>query len=172
LREPWSALGRAQVVVITRSDRSPKLDAVDRWVRGWAPGAVVLRAEHVVEGLRAAAGSADPPSRGTEVILLSAIARPELLEDDLERMGYRRRTHLAYPDHHRFSTSDLAQAVERSTALGLPLVTTAKDLGRLRRAGPLPANLYVLEIRERLADRAAYLDLLLDGLKGSFRERL
>ncbi|MFN0022864.1 MAG: tetraacyldisaccharide 4'-kinase [Parvularculaceae bacterium] len=65
------------------------------------------------------------------VIALCGIARPERFFHALEEKGFTLAGRAAFPDHHAFSTGDLADLRRRAKAAGAALITTEKDLVRL-----------------------------------------
>lgn len=79
------------------------------------------------------------PSECHSAVLLTGIARPEPLAEHLAASGIAIERHLRYPDHHRFSLSDLRDIIHILRS-GSCIVTTAKDYARLLSAG-LPPEL-------------------------------
>ena len=78
-----------------------------------------------------------PPELSTDlstgVWLLTSIARPSRLYNQLICKGMQVLGHSLYPDHHRFSDSDLRSVGEAARKAGAGLVlTTAKDRVRIR----------------------------------------
>jgi tetraacyldisaccharide 4'-kinase len=81
--------------------------------------------------------AAPPP--GATVVALAAIAQPERFTTSLESQGWRVAKTLAFRDHHRFSSGDIAAvaAAVRETQASAVL-TTEKDAIRLLSYRPLP----------------------------------
>ncbi len=65
--------------------------------------------------------------QGVEVVLLTGIANPLLLKEQVQSQ-FVLKSHLAYGDHHSFSPNDIKQ-LENSS---LPIITTEKDWARLK----------------------------------------
>ena len=127
-REPLSALGRADVVVVTR--RRAGLDTaaeVARSVRShtdapvavaWlAPGSWLTGGGEPREGV---------PARGVAV---AGIGRPEAFFEQVAERGVTLTATLAFRDHHEYGPEDAARI--REAAAGGPVVTTAKDAVKL-----------------------------------------
>jgi tetraacyldisaccharide 4'-kinase len=95
---------------------------------------------------------------GTPVLLLTAIAGPERVADDLRATGWQIAAHVAFPDHHHFEAGDLAAIVDRARAAGAhAIVCTAKDAVKLERWLPLalPVAMVPLDVALEPADTFA-----------------
>lgn len=69
----------------------------------------------------------------TPIWLLTSIARPNRLYNQLIERKVRIVGHSRFPDHHRYTDSDLAKVVSSAASAGAKLViTTAKDRVRIR----------------------------------------
>jgi len=146
LREPPTALARAQVVIATRSDRvtperlAETLHALERL----APGALVAAARLEPKGLT---DGAEVTQRGTQVVCLSGLARAGELAASARMLGLSVDADLCYPDHHRFSASEWRQAEALARRSEGGLVVSAKDAVRLTAAQR--ARVRVLEVAWR-----------------------
>jgi tetraacyldisaccharide 4'-kinase len=135
LREPVTALGRAGLIVITRSEFSDLACAIEREVRRWNPSATVFRAhlqpEAWVEhrtghrfGLKEA-----PFDRAAG---FCGLGNPQAFRRTLEQQGTRLVDWLEFHDHHRYRPHELrhisAQFQHKGAAA---LVTTEKDVVNL-----------------------------------------
>ena len=129
LREPRSALARAHIVVITRADHSPGLEAI---VRRYTT-APLFYARTALEGLYRA------PQR--KVLLspqdlvrarffaFAAIGNPRAFFDDLQRWGVPLAGTRTFRDHHRFTQRDVSELNRAATAASADgLVCTEKDV--------------------------------------------
>ncbi|MGB6545593.1 MAG: tetraacyldisaccharide 4'-kinase [Candidatus Acidiferrales bacterium] len=132
LREPRSALRRADMILITRSDRAPALETA---VRHYAK-APVFYARARLDGLyrapqRAVALPRADWARG-RFFAFAGIGNPAAFFDDLGRWGVPLAGTRSFRDHHRFTPADLAQieraAIEKSADA---LVCTEKDVFNL-----------------------------------------
>jgi len=157
LREPLSALRRADMVVITRAElvtpEGVKLlkQTIAAHVR---PGTPLLLAQHAPAGLIMADGSRrDAASlKGQDIAAACGIGNPEAFRLTLERGGARVRLFDAFPDHHAYTTADLDRLLRTAEAAGLKtLVTTGKDYVKWQpllagRRSPPPVEVAALEI--------------------------
>jgi len=158
LREDWPALGRADAVLLTRTDIAPDLAPWDRLLERYAPRAPRFSARHRITGLRSVQGGTPPP--GSDLVLLSAIARPDLFEADVRRLGFGVDRHFVYRDHHTFTAVELEQAAQRARSGPGFLITTEKDWTRIPEAALADCRVLLLEIRELLDQPQAYLEFL------------
>jgi len=163
LREPVSALRRADVVVVTRADLADPADLA-RLKRALAdlvgPDVPVLAAEHRATGLILPDGSRRGADwlRGQDVAAACGIGNPDAFRRSLEALGARVRLFRTFRDHHAYTREDLDGLVRESLAAGLKtLVTTGKDhvkwlpLGA-GGVGASPLSVTVLEVALRLVD--------------------
>lgn len=158
LREPVSALRRAQLVVITHADRVPaeRLAALRAELERIHPGVRVLESAHRPDHLLDVRTEKRLPLahlKGKAVAALSGLGDPLSFEASLEELGSSLAQRWRYADHHAYTARDLA-SVERLRG-GLPLVTTFKDFTRL------PPDW-----RERLGGEVWVLGIKLEILKG------
>ena len=146
-REPLSAVRRASLVLITaRAADARDIDAVLRSVRDVAPALPLAVARLALENLRSLwrdSAQSLESVRGRSVVVVAAVADPEPFFTQLERLGAIVRR-MPFADHHRFSSSDVADI--QAAARGHDLVLcTLKDAVKLRGVWPpgAPAPWYV-----------------------------
>jgi tetraacyldisaccharide 4'-kinase len=135
LREPFTALARADWVVVTKLNLLPEKDREERenFLRSRIPSSVkVLRADMESSGLYTAEGEKIEASSLKGLFLLSGIGRPEAFERSVERFAGRKvDEHWRFKDHHCFSREELREIFSRLPG-GERLITTEKDFIRLR----------------------------------------
>jgi tetraacyldisaccharide 4'-kinase len=135
LREPLSALGRADAVVLTRSNpalegREPADELLSRF-----PGLLRVRSRHVPSGaVFPNRGRRYEPGylKGLRVAAFCGIARPEVFLGSLEDLGVEVAAFKRFRDHHAFTASDAGDLVGlfRSSKADA-LITTEKDWVRV-----------------------------------------
>jgi len=161
LREPPSALARADALVITRADQAAEvaLEALRSELVAYAPGRAVLVAAHRAARLRGPDGVplALDELHGREVELVSALGNPEAFERTVAGLGARVREHRVFPDHHAYGPGDL----DGLGAGGRWLVTSEKDAVKLDAS----RRCHVLGAEFELVEGASVLAALLDGLR-------
>ena len=124
-REPMSAIRRSDFVVVTRKSASPDAAMLmETAVHQTAPRIPTARAHLRLHGVLP-----DHP-----IIVVAAIARPDLLLAQLVQANANVQAMLAYPDHHQYTTADAALIADRSR--NHLLVTTSKDAVKLRELLP------------------------------------
>lgn len=133
LREPPSALGRADLVVITRSASAPELEArVHR-----ATLAPIFYAQTELMGLfrihPEPAARAEEHERAQRFFAFCGTGNPDAFFDDLRRWQIKVVGEAAFPDHHLYRQRDAGQ-LERFAreANAQALVSTEKDIPNFR----------------------------------------
>jgi tetraacyldisaccharide 4'-kinase len=168
-REPLSALRRAQLLVITRKVASlAKSLRVSESLARQFPTIPLARAYIGVSKLaRYEKGQLQvlPSAIGFRAaIAVAGVARADAVWEQLRNLGVSVERCSAFPDHHRFSASDIA-AIREAAATG-PLVATLKDAVKLRPLLPTDMAIYVpLQIVEWEAGSEAVEQLLAGVLK-------
>lgn len=133
LREPRSALARADIVVITRSNHAPAIEAAVRR----ETDASIYYARPKLEAIRSfsdgqLAGSVAPSALGP-LFAFCAIGNPQAFVADLRAWGIEFAGHKFFPDHHRFTDADDEEILREATAAGAAgLICTEKDLYNLQ----------------------------------------
>lgn len=142
LREPLSAMRRAQIVAIPAGEM--ELEAKVK-ARGWLGPIWRLRRQM------------DVPSIEGPVVAFCGIARCRQFFDGLEAGGLKLAERIAFPDHHRYTTGDLERL---RAANGAALVTTEKDRVRL---GAMGNSLRILTagLRTEIEDEQEAVDELM-----------
>jgi len=136
-REPPSALGRAQVVGVTRKVASEgKAEAVAGELARLAPHALVVRIALLPAGWRpwrrgapGAEAAASPAG-----VAVCALADPELFLENARATGARFQQALVFRDHHEYAPGDIAR-LRAARGEGVVL-TTEKDAVKLSAAAP------------------------------------
>lgn len=141
LREPLSGLSRAHLLIITRANLvdPSEADRIEAELRKWNRDAPILRANHVLAGLKPTdVPASEPPEFPIEDLLrrrffvFAGIANPDALARQLEPY----RDSLAgarwFPDHHAYQPEELAEVFKTATTSGAQvIVTTEKDWVKL-----------------------------------------
>ena len=156
LREPIDAAARAQVLVV--SDATAGAAATEAWALGisQACGARRTLAAPVAIGTRdpgPGTRSSDPgpriPDPGSripdpgKVLAVAGIANPDRFVDALRDAGWQVADSVAFPDHHRYTRTDVENIQRRLQQSGAEAVfTTDKDAVRFEALGALPFALY------------------------------
>ncbi len=125
LREPLSSLRRADAVVLTSASQVASR---------WNPEAAIWHARRET--------FLDPAP--AKAVAFCGIARPHVFFDELRILRADLCETIAFPDHHRYSQSDIQRLLARKAATGAQaFITTEKDEINL---GPLAAQLQPLHV--------------------------
>ena len=153
LREPKSALSRADLIVITRSEQAPGLVAVLRH----HTAARIYYAQTQLQGVFPYFASAPseplPDPSATPFFAFCGIGNPGAFFQDLYRWGFPLAGGISFRDHHHYSQANLDALEGLAKAAGAAaLLCTEKDTYNFDRAeiGPLP--LYYCQIALALSD--------------------
>lgn len=148
-REPWSALRRAHIVVITRTEQADPEPLIRR-VRAVYPAAPSFCAETVLESVHDAATDAAVPCesvKGKRVFAFCGLGNDWAFWQNLASWGFNVQGRRAFRDHHRYSTDDLNQLLrEAERSRSDVLLTTEKDIVNWREPGAVPIPLYYCRI--------------------------
>jgi tetraacyldisaccharide 4'-kinase len=164
LREPRSALRRADVLLIKAGEKKDKIIAGLKGSR-----TETLSYSVVSRGLADLWTGEDlPPDRlmKKKLAAFCGIARPSRFFDGLQQLGFEVVSFLPYPDHYSYPRGSLEKVVRAGRRAGAEvLITTEKDglkiAGRQKELAEIPT--YVLRIG--LAIDPAFDDLLRDFMK-------
>jgi tetraacyldisaccharide 4'-kinase len=175
LREPASALARADGAVITRADLVPRgrLEEIAAGLRRARANLPIVEAAEEAQALvpLAAGPGGEPPGwlDGRAVFAFAGIGHPDAFYARLERLGARVCGRESFPDHYAYRAVDLARlrAAARE-ARAEALVCTQKDAVKLAplagaergAAGALPV--LVLKIRTAILAGEIALEQLLE----------
>jgi tetraacyldisaccharide 4'-kinase len=132
LREPRSALARADIVVITRSAHAPAIESAIRR----DSNAPIFYARPTLDDIRSFTdgqiGGAVAPEALPKLFAFCGIGNPAAFLDDLRTWGLDIVGHKFFPDHHRYTDHDdqgILRLASEQRAAGL--ICTEKDLYNL-----------------------------------------
>jgi len=139
LREPLSALARADAFIFTRADRdTPPAEALEMLAR-WNPAAPIFTARLKPAGLYDEKGASIEGAAltGRRFVAVCGVAQPASFASTLASLDLLPEETLVFRDHHRYSPRDIALIHRRAEASGGSwILTTEKDAvklsGRLR----------------------------------------
>jgi tetraacyldisaccharide 4'-kinase len=141
LREPLSALGRADAYVFTRVDGVEPPAAVRRALAAASPEAPVFTARVRADGLRDESGAPIPRAalHARRAIAVCGIARPASFAGTLAELDLVPEDTLVFRDHQRYGPRELARIARAAEAASASwIVTTEKDAVKLWRRTALP----------------------------------
>jgi tetraacyldisaccharide 4'-kinase len=132
LREPRSALARADIVVITRSTHAPAIESAIRR-DSVAP---IFYARPKLDGIHSITdgqlAGAVPPDALPKLFAFCGIGNPAAFLSDLRAWGLNVVGQKFFPDHHRYTDSDDQEILQLANEAGAAgLICTEKDLYNL-----------------------------------------
>lgn len=132
LREPVSALSRAEIlVVVGATDDEAEAEARTYGVARGVGATRRLGAPVPVHG--------ETPTRDRPLVAMAGIGQPAQFVHALTADGWQVLDTCSFPDHHWFTPADLSAVARRVAAAGAwGVATTDKDAVRLEPLGPLP----------------------------------
>ena len=148
LREPASHISRADVIFLTKSDGDT--EEVVGNIRKFNDRAEIIECRHAPRILKDVWSREELPLdwlKGKTLATLSGIAVPQGFEDSLRKLGARVVWCERYADHHRYDSSEIIYALNRTADLGAEaLITTEKDAVRFPRLETTPVPCYYLRV--------------------------
>lgn len=174
LREPPSALRRADAVILTRAD-GPVSEETYRHLRRYLGNRPVFRCRHEAS-LRAvmSAGTMFPMTgpglRDRRVVAFSGIGSNEAFSATVGHLGGELAAVLPFPDHHAYTETELAGIVDTARRAGAEwLVTTEKDLARLGGRWPFAPPLAVVGIETVFIPPPCFEDFVVSRVRAAHR---
>jgi tetraacyldisaccharide 4'-kinase len=150
LREPRTALERADIIVITRSERAPAIEAAVRR----DSDAPIFYARTQLDAIRSITdgrmGGSAPAADVGPLFAFCGIGNPSAFLADLREWGVQIAGHKFFRDHHWFSAQDDAEILREAGAAGARgLICTEKDLYNLHAIfrGRLPVFFCSISLR-------------------------
>jgi tetraacyldisaccharide 4'-kinase len=150
LREPLSALSRATSLIITKIPENfdaDKIKRLEKFLGLYACNRPIDKCSFVASHLVSPNSILLPATalNGNTVIAASALARPAAFHSLLEEKGAEIAKTLCWTDHHWYSDEDMA-TIEKAAAKASMVITTEKDLVKMRPSEKLSEKLYALRI--------------------------
>ena len=168
LREPRSAIARANIIVITRSDHAPAVEAV---IRRDSDAPIFYAAPHL-ESVRAFHGEYPGDEfaecHARKLFAFSGVGNPAVFPVDLREWGLDPVGYKIFPDHHHYTTRDMEILLADARAAGADaLMCTEKDIFNLRDVPLGGVELYYCRISFHIAREAEFWREVLEAVKKS-----
>lgn len=149
LREPVTALGRADAFILTRTDEVKKTNAIIVELAATKNIPVFMSLHKPVAAVKGDDGRQISLNelKGKKVCAFAGIARPDSLKKTIAAAGARIISFDIFPDHHRYSSAELADIrcnfLKNNADF---LITTEKDGMRLQEFPEFLKEIYLLRI--------------------------
>ncbi len=164
LREFSSALNRAHLVVLTRTDQiKPEARArLDQALAARVASLPVLESVHQPARLATLDGTPQELESlaGQRVVALSAIGRPMAFAETLGSLGATLCEQMVFPDHYPYTENDMMAVRAAATRHKALVVTTEKDAVKLRAVAVPGEPVRVLGVDLRLRDETPLREML------------
>ena len=148
LREPARHLKRADIIFLTKCRGD--VTAVREEIRKYNTTAEIVECNHTPNVLKDVWSREEYPLswlNGKTTCTLSGIASPKGFENSLRHLGAKVVWCERYADHHRYDSSEILYALNRTADMGADaLVTTEKDAVRFPRFETTPVRCLYLRI--------------------------
>jgi tetraacyldisaccharide-1-P 4'-kinase len=148
LREPPSALDRADIVLLTRWQQAGKTGEKTKYYlqERW-PDKPILRADHIMgHPLRLSDGSKRPLPY--EADAACAIGRPESFFAGIQsELGISLKAKHRFPDHHFFETQEITKILQEGTGTLLVTEKDAVKISRLELSLGQRQSIYVIPLQ-------------------------
>ena len=148
LREPIRNIRRADIIFLTKCRGD--VSAVKEEIRRYNTTAEIVECNHTPKVLKDVWSREEFPLdwlQGRTLCTLSGIASPKGFENSLRHLGAKVVWCERYADHHRYDSSEVLYALNRTADMGADaLVTTEKDAVRFPRFETAPVKCLYLRI--------------------------
>jgi tetraacyldisaccharide 4'-kinase len=173
LREPVVSLRRASGVILTRASLVDSQTRAAIWHEitritqrdrfGNRPVPIHVEATHAPRQLRTWSGEAEPlhALAGRRVMIASGIGNPSAFRRTVESLGCTVVDEMIFPDHHSYPVADLDRIGSTASATAELIVTTLKDLVKIRRDQLGGIAVVAIEIGIELLDGESALDAVI-----------
>jgi tetraacyldisaccharide 4'-kinase len=135
LREPRSALARADLIVLTRTDSAPAVEAI---VRRYSQAPIFYARPAPASACvfcGAYPGKEDREARSRKLFAFCGVGNPAAFVADLRNWGFDLAGHRFFPDHHRYTRQEVEQLSREAVKAGASaLICTEKDIFNLANA--------------------------------------
>jgi tetraacyldisaccharide 4'-kinase len=157
LREPFYHLQRADFFVLTKVEEPKTCLSLERKLYQIHPRAQVFHSHYEPIGLISPKGEKEDLQalRGRKVLALSGIANPHYFSSLLSRCGMEIGKEAVFPDHHFYTTDDLAYIEENAKEMDW-VVTTEKDMLKLKNLGIRHLPMRALRIEMKIWEEEGF----------------
>lgn len=171
LREPKSAIGRADVVAVTRAHLAEESDELELEIRRHNRLAPIWYFYHDATSLADVATGDEHTLRrlqGTRVVAMAGIGNPAVFVADLEHYGCLVVDRLLFRDHHTFSQEEVDAATSKMRSVDAEaILTTEKDAVRLESLHLEPGVIFSFNIAAKADDEEQFQKQFLEEVRAA-----
>lgn len=151
LREPLDQIARADAIILTKVGRDDNIINLKDKLAKLAGRTPVFQVDYRPVEIKVSARKGSIPPEclgGRKVLAFSGIARPESFQRTLLTLRASVVRWEVFPDHHEYQRNELARLQDEALRLGVEaMITTEKDLVRMKDFAPVSIPLWVLSVR-------------------------
>ncbi len=170
LREPLSAIKRADVILLTRVDQCDDLDSIYSKLNLVAPSVPVFESMHCPTSLYTINENRSielGDIKGKNILAVCGIANPSAFYNTLKSLCPLNITLVKFPDHHEYTISDIntirRKALETKSDY---IITTEKDSMKLNVIRDIPIMVLNIELK-LVGSVTGFISLIMKYLSGS-----
>ena len=151
LREPLSALKRADIFLLTQGATGQGSEVLTEKLRRINPLALIVESRHEPVGFRRL-GQEDeilsPGSfKGKPVAIFCGIGNPEGFKNSIDNLGIKVAKFFRFADHHKYTCPEITRIIETAREANLEaIITTQKDAVKVGELGIKDPLIFVLDI--------------------------
>jgi len=163
LREPLSALRRADIFVLTQSGPGRDSAALLAQLNRINSRALIVESIHQPDGFISLSGPNGLLSldsfKGKSAAVFSGIGNPQGFEDCVCSLGIKIAKAFRFADHHAYTQADLDSVIKAARQMNLDaIVTTRKDAVKIRELEIKEADIVVLDIKLKITKNETEFD--------------
>lgn len=165
LREPIKNLKRAHIFIITKIDQCLNRTDIIQELKKINPDALILESIHKPIKFISFDSKEEYPLefiKDLDILALSSIGDPESFEFTLKKLVSKKFIHLKFADHYGYTKQDINKLIDYLQGISF-IITTEKDIIRLREVSPPDLPILYLEIK---------FEIITPGWQQSIREYL
>jgi tetraacyldisaccharide 4'-kinase len=159
LREPLSALKRAHVFVLTKTDLVPGTDRLKDELHRINPRAEIFESVHCPVNIYRMNERGKPlplgAFKGRSAVIFCGIGDPDSFERLIKNCGIKPLLNLRFPDHYDYADADLENIISQARSRSADeIITTEKDAARIMNSGlnDFNAEISVLRIELKIKE--------------------
>jgi len=167
LREPFTALRRADLIVLTKTNQIDKnFDSFKSFIKQYNKIAPIFKAVHkcdTVVDFKFKRAYEATVFKNKKVLAFSAIADPESFKKSLRDIGVEIIDFIEFRDHHYYSSDEIKAIDSKAKELKAEaIITTEKDVIRSAELFPQMENLFFLQLSVDLDEEDKFEKIILN----------
>ena len=152
LREPLSALKRADIFMLTQVSSAPDLDGLMVKLKRINSRALIVESRHEPEGISRLDQTDELIDlefiKGKSALIFSGIGNPEGFKNSVCELGIKVVKYFRFADHHDYTQADILRVVGEAKENNLEtIITTQKDAVKIRELKVKGSGILVLKIK-------------------------